>query len=76
MERFLLQRADGAFFKHPTNEDEREWTDTPKEAHQWVDIDAAAAAAYIWNTLKGEDVTVTTMGVIPNGYSIKTTLRR
>jgi hypothetical protein len=59
MERFLLQRADGAFFKHPTDDDLREWTDSPREAHKWVDYDAASAAAYIWANLKGEDVMVT-----------------
>jgi hypothetical protein len=58
MERYLLQRADGAFFKHPTDDDLREWTDSPREAHQWVDSKAAWAAAYIWNELKGEDVLV------------------
>jgi hypothetical protein len=70
MERFLLQRADGAYFRHPTNDDLREWTDFPKEAHQWVDIDAAAAAAFIWNNLKGEDVIVVPTTFTASGYEL------
>jgi hypothetical protein len=70
MERYLLQRADGAFFRHPTNDDEREWTDSPMEAHRWVDLDAAKAAAYVWHHLKAEDVMVTPLELFPNGYEL------
>jgi hypothetical protein len=70
MTRYLLQRADGAFFRHPTDEDEQEWTDHPREAHQWVYSEAAEAAAFIWNNLKGEDVMVVPATFTPSGYEL------
>ena len=59
--RYALQRHDGKFFQHPTDADPREWTTDAHSAHQWVDIDAAAAAAFIWNVLKHEEVEVLTL---------------
>ena len=60
--RYLLQRQDDLFFfRHPTDDDLSEWTRGALHAHQWVDFDSAAAAAYIWNTLKGEEVMVSTL---------------
>jgi hypothetical protein len=59
--RDLLRRHDNFFFRHPTDADLNEWTSDAPSAHQWVDFDAAASAAYIWNTLKGEEVTVSTL---------------
>ena len=59
--RYVLQRQDNLFFRHPTDADLSEWTRGALHAHQWVDFDSAAAAAYIWNTLKGEEVTVSTL---------------
>ena len=56
--RYVLHRADGAFFHQPTDLDLREWRPEVESAHQWVDIHAAAAAAYIWVKLKHEDVQV------------------
>jgi hypothetical protein len=70
MDRYLLQRADGAFFKHPDDIDLREWTDSPAAAHRWVDIHAAAAAAYIWTNIKGEDVMVVPATFTPSGYEL------
>ena len=57
--RYVLRRADGMFFHQPTDLDLREWRPEGESAHQWVDIHAAAAAAYIWVNLKHEDVRVT-----------------
>jgi hypothetical protein len=56
--RYVLRRADGAFFHQPTDLDLREWRPEVGSAHRWVDIHAAAAAAYIWTNLKHEDVRV------------------
>jgi hypothetical protein len=70
MERYLLQRADGAFFRHPTDDDLSEWSTSVEAAHRWVDHGAAAAAAYIWNTLKGEDVTVVPATFTTTGFEI------
>lgn len=66
--RYVLRRADGAFFHHPTDLDPREWRPEAESAHQWVDIHAAAAAAYIWQNLKGEDVRVVALTLGPNRY--------
>jgi hypothetical protein len=57
--RYVLRRADGAFFHQPDDLDLREWRSEVESAHRWVDIHAAAAAAYIWTNLKHEDVRVT-----------------
>ena len=59
--RYVLRRADGAFFHQPTDLDLREWRPEVESAHRWVDIHAAAAAAYIWINLKHEDVRVTAL---------------
>ena len=59
--RYVLRRADGAFFHHPTDLDLREWRPDVESAHRWVDSHAAAAAAYIWVNLKHEDVRVTAL---------------
>ena len=56
--RYVLRRADGAFFHQPDDLDLREWRPVVESAHRWVDIHAAAAAAYIWTNLKHEDVRV------------------
>ena len=56
--RYVLHRADGTFFHQPDDLDLREWRPEVESAHQWVDIHAAAAAAYIWVKLKHEDVQV------------------
>ena len=44
--RYVLRRADGAFFHQPTDLDLREWRPEVESAHRWVDIHAAAAAAW------------------------------
>ena len=56
--RYVLRRRDGLFFYQPDDLDLREWRPEVESAHQWVDIHAAAAAAYIWVKLKHEDVQV------------------
>ena len=66
--RYILQRADGCFFHQPDDLDLREWRSEVESAHRWVDIDAAGAAAYIWQNLKGEDVRVITLTLGPNQY--------
>ena len=55
---YVLRRGDGLFFYQPDDLDLREWRPEVESAHQWVDIHAAAAAAYIWVKLKHEDVQV------------------
>ena len=66
--RYVLRRADGAFFHQPTDTDIREWRPEVESAHQWVDIHAAGAAAYIWHQLKGEDVRVIALTLGPHRY--------
>jgi hypothetical protein len=56
--RYVLRRGDGLFFHQPDDLDLREWRPEVGSAHRWVDIHAAAAAAYIWVNLKQEDVKV------------------
>ena len=66
--RYVLRRADGAFFHQPSDTDIREWRPEVESAHRWVDIEAAGAAAYIWHQLKGEDVRVIPLTLGPNRY--------
>ena len=61
--RYVLRRADGMFFHQPDDLDLLEWRPEVESAHQWVDIHAAAAAAYIWVKLKHEDVQVTPLTI-------------
>ena len=61
--RYVLHRADGTFFHQPDDLDLREWRPEVESAHRWVDIHAAAAAAYIWFKLKHEDVQVTPLTI-------------
>ena len=64
--RYVLHRADGTFFHQPDDLDLREWRPEVESAHRWVDIHAAAAAAYIWVNLKHEDVRVTAITLTGN----------
>ena len=64
--RYVLRRTDGMFFHQPDDLDLREWRPEVESAHQWVDIHAAAAAAYIWVKLKHEDVRVTAITLTGN----------
>ena len=66
--RYVLRRSDGCFFHQPDDLDLREWRPEAESAHRWVDIHAAASAAYIWQNLKGEDVRVITLTLGPNQY--------
>ena len=63
---FILQRHDGLYFARPYGPDNREWTDQPGQAHRWTDVAAAAAAAKVWQHIKGEELTVLQMAEGPN----------
>ena len=54
--RYALMRADGRWFKHPSDLDPTEWTAHLQDAHLWVDLDACKAAAYLHRQLRCEDV--------------------
>jgi len=69
MDRYLLQRADGAFFRHPTNEDVTEWITSHQGAHQWASFEGAKAAAFVWRHLKGEEVKVVPTSFLPATFS-------
>lgn len=56
--RYVLQRSDRTYFRHPTNENLAEWTADLQEAHRWVSFEGAQAAQTVWESLKGEAVTV------------------
>jgi len=56
--RYVLQRRDGSFFRHPTNDNAREWTADLQQAHRWVSFEGAQAGQMVWESLKGEAVTV------------------
>lgn len=57
--RYVLQRSDRTYFRHPTNDNAREWTADLQQAHRWVSFEGAQAAKTVWEALKGEAVTIT-----------------
>jgi len=71
--RYALMRADGRWFKHPHSLDATEWSPDLQEAHLWVDLDAAKAAAYLHGQLRCEDTLPIEVLVSPDGQRVQHT---
>jgi len=69
--RYVLRRlSDGLYFTHPYGPDMAEWTDLPREAHQWVDYERCVDAQKLWHMLHGVDTRVMQMVQGPNFYQV------
>lgn len=58
--RYGLMNGRGMYFVHAYRSGGRwsEWAYESHDAHTWVDVNACAAAAKTWHTIKGEPLTV------------------
>ena len=58
-ESFVLKRvSDGKYFQDPPLGTNEEWTTKIENARTWADIDRAAAAAFTWFRVKGQQLEV------------------
>jgi hypothetical protein len=69
--RYVLRRlSDGLYFTRPYGPDNAEWTDLPRDAHQWVDYERCLAAHKLWLDLHGVDTRVMQMVSGPHFYQV------
>lgn len=66
----LLRTSDRLYFAEPHGPDNAEWTDSPREARQWVDFDSCMAAAKTWKMIHGLDLQVLQMAIGPHFCSV------
>jgi hypothetical protein len=65
--RYILQRrADQLYFCRPQGPDNAEWTDQPREAHQWADYDTCLAGQKVWRELHGVETEVLQIAMGPH----------
>jgi hypothetical protein len=71
MPRFILENVTtGLYFTEPLGPTNTEWSDNPREARIWADLDAAMQAAKVWFMIHGERLQVQQFVSSPTFYSV------
>jgi len=71
MPRFILEnQATGLYFTEPLGPSNSEWSDNPRKARQWADLDSAQQAVKVWHMIHGEQLTVQQFVSSPGFHSV------